>query len=276
MVSSECRRVIAGILAKNGIREAEFEANEILREVMGREKPLFSGDEIPGDRYAKMLVMTEKRSRHIPLQYIFGEWEFYGLPFKVGEGVLIPRPDTELLVEAAAGFLGKGKSLLDLCSGSGCIPIALSKTTGCESAGIELSEKAFKYFTQNVALNGAEALVTPIRGDIFELPVTGKFDVITSNPPYLTAEEMTELQPEVRFEPETALFGGADGLDFYRRIFKLYRPLLRENGVFAVETGDGQAPEVKRLMAAAGFSAEILLDLNGMERAVLGKLQQVR
>ena len=270
MVISELRQELEKMLKNAGIDEFPFEANEILKEVFGI---AFTHGEADSNKVEKAFSYAKKRAEHYPLQYIFGVWEFYGFPFSVGEGVLIPRPDTELLVETALKYLPKGGRLLDLCSGSGCIPISASLKSGCKSVGIELSDKAYEFFEKNIALNGADELVTPVHGDIFSAPPMGVFDVITANPPYLTAQEMSALQEEVRFEPKTALFGGEDGLDFYRRIFTLYEPFLAENGVFIAEFGDGQADAVKALAEQSGFSVQILNDLNKLPRAVLTKKQ---
>lgn len=263
---------IRKILEKAEIFDINYEAGEIFKEIC-KTHPLTS-ENVTAEQFAEMKKIAEKRSEGFPLQYIFGKWEFYGYEFFVGEGVLIPRPETELLVDLAVPLLSKDAALLDLCSGTGCVPIACTKTTGCKAYAVELYDEAYSYLQRNIALNNAN--VTAVKGDAldnshFEGVL---FDIILSNPPYLTEEEMTMLQREVRFEPETALFGGKDGLYFYKRLFSLWKGRLKNGGVFAVEVGDGQAQSVKSLMEIEGFRAEILPDLNGIGRVVYGKYEK--
>lgn len=271
MVIGEALRSLSALLAEKGIDEADREARLILADVLGMsaaELLAAKGDSADAD---KAFRIAAERAKGKPLQYLLGKWEFYGLPFKVGEGVLIPRPETELLVDLAAETLGKNDLLLDLCSGSGCIPIAAAKTVGCKAVGVELYDRAYSFFKENITLNGAEELVTPIKGDALKpetLPIRGKYRLITANPPYLTAEEMENLQREVTFEPETALYGGVDGLDFYRRLFLLYKPYLAENGVIAVEVGDRQHEAVMALAKEAGLKPSFICDYGGIARVV--------
>ena len=260
---------IAAILREAEVFSPEYEAVEIILEVC-KQHPLQVMDVTEEQRKAIDGIVAQ-RAKGRPLQYIFGRWEFYGYEFFVGEGVLIPRPETELLVDIAVKNLDKDSVMLDLCSGSGCIPIACAKETGCRAYAVELYDKAFSYLEKNIAHNNAD--VTAVKGDALDSThfdgIT--FDAVFSNPPYRTAEEMQELQREVRYEPETALYGGEDGLDFYRRLFTLWRPRLRNGGIFAVEVGDNQAQQVKKLMEEAGFTAEIILDLQGIARVVCGR-----
>ena len=269
MVIFECRRDLEKILEAAEVFDEKFEANEIIKQILGRDKLHFPSDEISADDYEKMISLAKKRASGTPLQYLFGEWEFYGLPFYVGKGVLIPRPETELLVDLAKKYATKDSVILDLCSGTGAIPVAISKTTGCKAFAVELYDEAFSYLTKNIERNSAD--VTAIQADaLLEIPeLSGlKFDIITSNPPYLTDREMDELQREVRYEPETALYGGVDGLHFYRGLFPLWKKYLRENGVFAVEIGDGQEREVAELVEKEGFKPQFIYDLNGIARVV--------
>lgn len=264
---------IAAILKNAGVYDPEYEAGEIIREVCGTH-PLQVITVTP-EQKQRAEEITSERIKGRPLQYIFGKWEFYGYEFFVGEGVLIPRPETELLVDVAAKTLNKDSIMLDLCSGSGCIPISCAKETGCKAYAVELYDKAFSYLGKNIAHNKAD--VTAVKGDAldnshFEGIV---FDAIFSNPPYLTGEEMENLQREVRHEPETALYGGEDGMDFYRQLFSLWKPRLKNGGIFAVEVGDRQGAQVKELMEEAGFTAGIIPDLQGIGRVVYGKKQDV-
>ncbi len=259
---------IAAILKEAGVFDPDYEAGEIVREVCGAH-PL-QVMEVTAEQNRRAEEITAVRAKGTPLQYIFGRWEFYGYEFFVGEGVLIPRPETELLIDIAVKNLTKDSIMLDLCSGTGCIPVACAKETGCKAYAVELYDKAFSYLEKNIALNNAD--VTAVKGDALDnLHFEGiVFDAIFSNPPYLTGEEMENLQQEVRHEPETALYGGEDGLDFYRQLFGLWRPRLKKGGIFAVEVGDKQGQQVKTLMEEAGFDAEIIPDLQGIGRVVCG------
>ncbi len=259
---------IAAVLKKAGVYDPGYEAGEIIREVCGAH-PL-QVMEITPEQCRRAEEITAERIKGRPLQYIFGKWEFYGYEFFVGEGVLIPRPETELLVDIAVKNLNKNSVMLDLCSGTGCIPIACAMETGCKAYAVELYDKAFSYLEKNIAHNKAD--VTAVRGDALDNShLEGvQFDAIFSNPPYLTGEEMENLQPEVKHEPETALYGGEDGLDFYRKLFVLWKPRLKNGGIFAVEVGDAQGGQVKKLMEEAGFTAEVITDLQGIGRVVCG------
>lgn len=258
-------------LSSAEIIDHDYEAGEIFKEIC-RKHPLLA-DNVTAEQLAKMLEITKKRAEGYPLQYIFGKWEFFGYEFFVGEGVLIPRPETEHLVEAVLPVLNKGGAVLDLCSGTGCIPIACAKSSGCKAFAVELYDKAFSYLEKNIAFNNAD--VTAVKGDALDNShFSGiSFDAITSNPPYLTKGEMEALQKEVRFEPETALFGGDDGLYFYRRLFGLWKSRLKKGGIFAVEVGDGQAEAVKTIMEKEGFFASIIADYAGIGRIVIGKCE---
>ena len=275
MVIGQALTEISALFEQNGVLSPDYEARQLLMQTLG-----FSAAELLLKRVdeadcTEALKLAQKRITGVPLQYLLGQCEFYGLPFKVGEGVLIPRPETELLADLAAERLTASDCLLDLCSGSGCIPIAATKTVGCKAIGVELHDRAYRYFTENIALNKAESLVKPIQGDILspeKLDLNSKFRLITSNPPYLTAEEMEILQREVTYEPQTALFGGEDGLDFYRRLFGLYKPYLEQDGLIAVEVGDKQHEAVMSLAEQAGLKADYIPDYNKIPRVVTARL----
>lgn len=278
MVTLLLKKQLRNLLEQNDPDTAEFEANQLMQWATGLDRSALMLETETEDNAAKQAInAAHRRIKGEPLQYIIGSWEFYGLPFKVGEGVLIPRQETELLVEIAARNLPARGVLIDLCSGSGCIPIAIAKTVSTNLCyGVELSEEALGYFRENIALNGVENDVIPLQGDVLfpaeelldELPA--KCSVITANPPYLTAEEMANLQKEVRHEPESALFGGVDGLDFYRVIFGLWKHKLEKGGSFLVEVGDKQAETVKSLMEREGFECMVYADLNKTSRVVAG------
>ena len=205
------------------------------------------------------------------MQYILGEWEFYGLPVKVGEGVLIPRQDTETLVETV---IRKNRTespvIIDLCSGSGCIALALERELkASEVYAVEKSESAADYLRRNIALNSSNVKLTA--GDCLEnalIESLPKADIIVCNPPYLTAQDMKELQREVTFEPESALFGGEDGLIFYRSIAARWKASLRPGGWLICEFGMGQHTDIENILASEGFvNIQLKRDAAGIIRA---------
>lgn len=213
--------------------------------------------------------LLEQREKRIPLEYITNETEFMGLPFYVDEGVLIPRQDTECLVEEVMK-VSRGKTVLDLCTGSGCIGISLAVLGKCRSVTLaDISEKALKVAARNVSLNRVTAEI--LQSDLFE-NVSGRFDIIVSNPPYICSEEIEELMPEVRdYEPRLALDGRKDGLSFYRRIVAESSCFLNPEGMLYFEIGWNQGEAVSRLMREAGFSDVIIKkDLAGLDRMVQG------
>ncbi len=272
MVISDLQNRIAEMLKNSGNEDFQFEAREIIREVIGRKSDNLT---LSDSEYEKCIAMADRRISGEPLQYIFGHWEFYGYDFYVGEGVLIPRPETELLCEKAIEHLKKfGGSFADLCAGSGCIGITVAKQTGEKCTSVEISEKAFSYLERNIALNDVENLITAIKGDIFDEKVIDSvaddsLSAILSNPPYINKRDMENLQAEVRHEPETALFGGDDGLDYYRKIFKSYDRKLKKGGLFAVEIGEEQGQAVSALMEEVGYSPVIIKDYSGLDRIVM-------
>ena len=207
------------------------------------------------------------------LQYLLGEWEFYGYPFRLNENVLIPRPDTETLIENVLDICRrqgmKSPKIADLCSGSGCIAVTLKKELPlAEVHAVELSEGAIEVIKENAALNHADISIT--KGDVLDKATAEMFrgfDIIVSNPPYVTAEEMAQLQREVRYEPEMALYGGEDGLDFYRIMTTLWKDSLSNNGWLLYEYGDGQQDDVKRILTENDFdNISLTRDLAGIYR----------
>ncbi len=227
-------------------------------------------------RYNELL---SRRANGEPLQYLLGEWEFYGYPMKVGKGVLIPRPETEFLIDIGKEYLEKKEDavVIDLCAGTGCVGIAITKETGCRAIEIEISEEAGSYAKENISLNKIADKIEIHTGDIFNPEMIEKMpivDCIFANPPYLSKKDMEELQREVTHEPETALYGGEDGLEFYRKIFALWKGKLKAGGLFAVEVGDGQAEAVKSFMEKEGFEVEVQKDYALIDRIVYTKFER--
>ncbi len=258
------------------IDTARFDTLCMFQDVLKETVPMLRPDEtVPDEAEETLRNMTKRRCQGEPLQYILGEWEFYGLPFKVGEGVLIPRPDTETLVDQVIDICReRGLSsprIADLCSGSGCIAVALKKQLPeAEIWAVEISDKAYGYLCENTALNGTD--IHTVKADVLKKETAGMFsglDIIVSNPPYLTSEEMNDLQREVACEPGLALFGGSDGLGFYRAISQLWRRSLKNDGVIAFEFGMDQHDQVASILSDSGFSCpKIRRDTQGIIRTV--------
>ena len=280
MIIRDILRDTVCALADNGIENARFEAEQLLQKAgIPRIKLLTEPNgNVPEETTEAIRGMIEHRLSGYPLQYILGEWEFFGLTFPVGEGVLIPRQDTEVLAELARDFLLERsldeRRTLDLCAGTGCIGITLAKLCGAEVKCVELSEEAFGYTERGIKLNGVERLVTLVRGDVtdggFADTLGGEYDVIVSNPPYLTETDMNNLQIEVTHEPKMALYGGKDGLDFYRKMLAIWTKRLKIGGMFAVEIGIDQEREVMKIFAENGLNADCIKDTRGIYRVVYG------
>lgn len=216
--------------------------------------------------------IIKKRAEHIPLQYITGEQEFMGLTFHVNSNVLIPRQDTETLVEEALKIVKPGMSVLDMCTGSGCIIISILKNVpNIEGVGIDISKQALIVAKENARIN--EVAVEFERSNLFE-NVSDKFDVIVSNPPYIPTNDILGLMPEVAdFEPREALDGSEDGLEFYRRIIDECKNYLKEDGYILFEIGCEQGADVSGMLNQAGFKdVRVVKDLARNDRVVIGRL----
>ena len=227
-------------------------------------------DEVSIECEARFNELLGKRSNHIPLQHLTGRQEFMGLEFLVNENVLVPRADTETLVEEVLKDLHDGMRVLNMCTGSGCIILSLLKfSNDCEGVGVDISEKALE-----VAKSNSEALninATFIQGDLFE-NVEGKFDILVSNPPYIRTCEIEELMPEVRdHDPFIALNGHETGVFFYEKIVAQAPKFLNRGGLLAFEIGCDQGKEVSDIMSRGGFkNVEVINDLCGNPRVVKG------
>ena len=250
-----------------------FEANEIIifATDLDRSGILYKQNEELSSGQLKIIKKClTKRKKGVPLQYILGEWEFYSLPFKVGKGVLIPRADSELLVDLVIEDIPHDNNitLLDLCSGSGALGIAVAKNCpNVRATLVEKSRRAFGYLRQNVELNAAN--LTAVRADIFKWKPKTPADIVICNPPYITKLEMLTLQKEVKKEPVTALFGGTDGLKFYRLLCERAGEFLKKGGKMFVEIGYKQADDVKNLFENSGFEqVEVFKDFGGNDRVV--------
>lgn len=271
-------------LRQAGIEAATLEARELVCFAAGKDKARLLRD---GALYASPEVeeaawaLARRRLAGEPVAYLIGEWEFYGLPLDISESVLIPRPDTETLAEAAIDWLRQqdGPRVLDLCAGSGCLGLAIaSQVKDARVVLGELSDGALRICRQNIRRNGLTGRVTAMQLDALHPPLQrlGDFDCIVSNPPYIPTGDLPGLDPSVRdYEPHMALDGGADGLDFYRAILRHWPAVLHPGSRLYFEVGIGQADDVLRLMRSVGFGdLEILPDPAGIPRVVLGALYQ--
>lgn len=254
-----------------------FEAKTILKNILDISDHNFilNDKEISDEDLKKIDVIIKRRNRRYPLQYILGKWEFYGLDFYVGDGVLIPRADTEVLCDETLKILGnsKGKKIIDLCSGSGCIAITIDKMTNNKNNifALEKSEKALTYLIKNKNVNDSKI---EILEDDAVNPKTKEegFDIIVSNPPYLNVEDMVNLQEEVSFEPKMALYAQNDGYYFYENITDIWYDRINDNGYLIYEVGINQSNKVAEIMLNKGFkNIKKVCDFNNIERVVIGQ-----
>lgn len=261
-------------LQKAGITDAELDARLLLEFICHTDRnALYAhGDqEIEDEKMQDFLQLIEKRAVHIPLQHLTGEQNFMGLDFLVNEHVLIPRQDTEILVEEIMRDLHDGIRILDMCTGSGCILLSLLHySNDCSGVGVDVSEDALAVARQN-ADRLAEKQAVFIQSDLFE-KVEGSFDLIVSNPPYIRSQEIAGLMPEVReHEPHLALDGKDDGLHFYREIIKGAMPHLKRGGQLFFEIGYDQGEAVQALLVANGYTEiAVVKDYAGLDRVVYG------
>ncbi len=265
-----------------GVEDAAFDAG-VLVETQAGEGWRWQDPDLDETALARLEELAARRAAREPLQYILGRWPFLDFELAVGPGVLCPRADTELLAEEGAKRLA-GKSspaVLDLCAGSGCVGLGVKRL--CPAARVTCLEKspdAFRYLERNAAsalpgFDGTRPAVTCVQGDVFEYQrrlAPESLDLILSNPPYVTDEEMERLDPEVRREPAMALRADREGLAFYEHIAPAYLPALRPGGWLAVEIGWKQGAAVQAIFRAAGYEAVACIpDLEGRDRVVAGK-----
>lgn len=282
MTVGEAYRKTKDILTEAGFEAPAFEALCLTEKVLGfnRLALITKGEETVAseEKLAVLAELTEKRLNHEPLQYLLGKWSFMGIDLLVGEGVLVPRDDTEVVTSLCIDYLSckESPNVIDLCAGSGAISLALEKYANCKVTAVELSDKAFSYLTQNIKLNNSA--VNALNGDIFECHkdiADNSLDLIVSNPPYIKTADIASLQKEVQHEPAMALDGGESGLDFYRRIVPLWKSKLKADGALAFELGEGQYDEVSRILTDNGFGGITeSIDFGGIQRAIIGTLLQ--
>lgn len=276
MTAKEALVYIRGRLREAGIEEFEYESSLFLEWVFGMNRADYymdPGRVLPEGKLALLEKKLEARERRIPLQYLMGSCEFMGFPFQVDERVLIPRQDTECLVEESL-FWMKGKEnpkILDLCTGSGCIGISIKKLQPDAQVTLsDISEGALSVAGANA--RNLQADIALIQGDLFE-NIQEEFDFIVSNPPYIPSGDIEALMPEVRdYEPRLALDGAGDGLFVYRRIAKEAPGYLKKGGMLLFEIGMEQGESLRRILSEEGFhDIKVKKDLAGLDRIVTAR-----
>lgn len=273
MIIDEAKKLLANDLNQE-------EARDIIQYVTGlsnQEQLLNYKKELSQSDEEKVKAILTKRTDGYPLQYILRKWPFMGKDFSVGEGVLIPRDDTEVVVLSVIPYLKQIKKarIIDLCSGSGIIAVTLKcMFPQSEVHALELSEKALPYLKSNIKSLAPDVILH--QGDLnllYENFEDNYFDLVISNPPYIESKIIPTLQTEVQNEPKMALDGGTDGLDFYRSITEKWSKKLRQGGMMAFELGEGQFDTVKALMSDKGFeNIQAFKDLGNIDRAINGTL----
>jgi len=270
-------------LKKAGIEAAQLEAREILCYAANKTREQFYRDMalyVSGELERRVDALVQRRLAGEPVAYIIGEWEFYGLTLDVSDDVMIPRMDTEMLVERAilrTRAAGEEARVLDLCAGSGCVGLAVAANVpDCRVVLAELSEGALRICKQNIRRSELNARVTSVCVDALEPPNANlwDFDVVACNPPYIPTGDIEGLDVSVRdYEPRMALDGGNDGLEFYRHIASKWKNAIRLGGALIFEVGAGQASEVERIMAENGFeNIQTTADTQGIWRVVEGTI----
>lgn len=270
---------LKALLRQAGIENDAGEAGALFEEAFGanrRDLLLHGGRAADPAATARLFKLADRRAGGYPLQYLLGKWWFMEEQFAVGEGVLVPRPDTEIVVLEAERLVKDYalETAADLCSGSGCIAVSLAKRCGSLQVwALELSADAFPYLERNVRESGAH--VTPLRADVLQpdgLPLPDALDLVVSNPPYICSETVGTLGKTVSHEPRMALDGGPDGLRFYRGIAEAWKERLRPGGWLVFEIGFDQAAGVRDILAAHGFTElRCLRDYGGNDRVVCGR-----
>lgn len=277
MQPREALREVEARLTAAGCPDADFDAGELFRLVTGQDARL-ADRPLTAEQAAKLEALTARRATREPLQYLCGSWPFLDFELAVGPGVLCPRADTEVVAEAAAQMLAgvQAPKVLDLCAGTGCLGLGVKRF--CPEADVtcvEKSPEAFRYLKKNAVSALKQGTARAVEGDLFTywqgLP-EGELDLIVSNPPYLTAAEMQQLQPEVAREPAMALEAGEDGLVFYRALAEHYQNALRPGGALALEIGWQQRKAVTALLAANGWvDIACRKDYGGNDRCILAR-----
>lgn len=257
---------------------AEFEAEQLMQYALNMSKnELVVGRKsvLSPENSSKLEDVLNRRMSREPLQYICGEWEFFGLRMFCGDGCLIPRPETEMIAEYAINSLPKGGHLLDLCTGSGCIAVSvLNNRHDVTATAVDISPTALAYAKKNAEYHGVSDRLELVERDVMDYMPLKIPDVISSNPPYIKSDDISALSPEVRHEPEIALNGGYDGLDFYKIIASRFGKYLGIDGKIVLEVGYDIASEAAAVFKGRRLDTELVTDIYGVERMCIAKLRK--
>lgn len=257
----ELQKQIEKLLSDGGIESYRFEAKQLINTFLSSQKKADIDN---------IIALAKRRAAGEPLQYLLGEWDFWGISLKCDRRALIPRADTEILVEVALEYIKSTnpKRIIDICSGTGCIAIALATETKRNITALEKYETAYSLLCENIKHTNAD--VTPVLADLCD-GTNETYDLIVSNPPYINTDDIDTLQKEVGYEPKAALDGGSDGLYFYKKLCELWVPQLSSGGMLAVEIGINQHNDVKSLFENAGLkNIKFTKDYSGIIRTVCG------
>lgn len=259
------------MLENAGIDNARYEARLLFEEVGGISRSELYGSDCDSQR-EELITALQRRTSREPLQYIIGKCDFFKETYKVSPACLIPRQDTEILVEYAIRSIPAEKSFLDLCTGSGCIAISTVKNTKKTNAiAVDISADALAIAKENAEINGVFRRIEFLERDVMEKRVDGNFFAILSNPPYVTEKAYSELDEQIYHEPKAAFLGGEDGLDFYRRITELYRDSFEDGGFIAFEIGYDQGEALVKIAESHRMTCEIIKDYSGNDRVAVLK-----
>lgn len=271
-------RLGVGKLHEAQVEDADFDARcllELVLDVSTSKFFMMRNETVDIAISQKYFELIERRCNGEPLQYIIGKWEFYGNSFYVGDGVLIPRPETEMLIDEAKKFLDNRSGavvVVDFCSGSGCVAISIAKLfPDIKVYAIEKYDAAYSYLVKNISLNGVSNVIA-VKGDVFDKNVLSGIqpDLILSNPPYIRSEDIKKLEKEVQSEPHTALDGGVDGYDFYRFLADYwFAEYLTGGTAIMLECAEDQGDKLAEMLSVNSTNVKILLDYNGLQRVVI-------
>ena len=265
---------LTATLREAGIENARGEARILFQHFTDVKRENLFGFDV--ESYSPELIAAAKRrAEREPLQYILGYADFYRERYTVTPDCLIPRQDTEVLVEVATSLIPTGENILDLCTGSGCIAISTVKNTDeTRAVAADISDKALSLAKKNAEDNGVSDRISFVNLDVTRAAVEGKFFAILSNPPYVTPEAYEGLEKEIFHEPKIAFVGGEDGLDFYRRLTELYKDSLKDGGFIAYEIGYDQSEKITDIARANKMSCKIINDLGGNPRVAILRPQK--
>ena len=274
----EVIKLSTAYLEEKGIESARLNAELLLASILNCKRIdlyLLFDRPLDENEIIEYREFISRRSKHEPLQYILGEVEFYGLKFKVNKNVLIPRPETEFLIEKAISLVNENKlkSILDIGTGAGNIPITLSKNlNGIEITSIDVSEEAYKVAEENAIYNEVKNKINLLNADINDYTSDSKFDMIISNPPYVSKENYNNLSKDIHYEPAVSITDFSDGYEFYRIVTKKSDSLLNNGGFLLCEMAQGQSEHIQKMFTEANFNEiTVIKDYQNIDRVIVGR-----